>query len=89
MAGEREGVVLTSESTISLCPMSPTCIQLNFFRRATRALLHAASDGIVLKNRGYLSFFVKVGDVDPYDTCVRNTQLKKKLFLRGIINISC
>lgn len=67
--------------------MSPTCIQLNFFRRATRALLHAASDGIVLKNRGYLSFFVRVGDVDPYDTCVRNTQLEKKLFLKAIINI--
>lgn len=55
--------------------MIPTCIQLNFFRTATRALLHAASDGIVLKNKGYLSFFVKVGDVDPYDTCVKNTQL--------------
>lgn len=71
---KRTGVGLTSESIMSLCPMIPTCIQLNFFRTATRALLHAASDGIVLKNKGYLSFFVKVGDVDPYDTCVRNIQ---------------
>ena len=72
--GKGQGVGLTSESIISLCPMIPTCIQLNFLRTATRALLHPASDGIVRKNKGYLSFFVKVGDVDPYDTCMRNIQ---------------
>ena len=65
---------LTSELMISFCAISPTFIQLNFFRRTTRALLHEASDGIVLKNKGYLSFFVKVGDVDPYDTCVQRRQ---------------
>ena len=50
-------------------PSSPTCFQLNFLKRAIRALLHAASDGIVLKNKGYSSLFDKVGDVEPYDTC--------------------
>ena len=67
--------------------MSATCIQLNFFRRATRALLQAASDGIVLKNKGYFSFFVKVGDVDPYDTCVKNSQRNKNCFKKELIEI--
>lgn len=72
--GGRGCAHLTSESAISLCPISPTCVHLNFFRRATRALLHAASDGIVLKNKGYLLFFVKVGDVDPNDTCAKKVK---------------
>ena len=64
LAGARRNC-LTSELIISFCPISPTFNQLNFLSRATRALLHAASDGIVRKNKGYFCFFDKVGDVDP------------------------
>ena len=50
---------------MSVFPISPTCFQLNFFIRAIRALLHAVSDGIVLKNKGYSAVFDRTGDVEP------------------------